>query len=119
MSRFEGLTDREWEMVEPLLPPYPWSATNFGKRPMNPRFILNTLIWILTSGARWCDVPRGTQWASKSCAHKHLGIWKETGVLAQVLYLLQQVCMEWKMIDLRRLSVDGFFFRGQGRRRRN
>lgn len=118
MGKFEGLTDHEWETIEPLLPPYPWSATKSGMRPMHPRKILNTLIWILTTGARWCDVPVGPQWASKSCAHKHLGLWKANGVLEQALYMLQQICVDWKMLDLHRLSVDGFFFRGQRGRRK-
>lgn len=117
MGKFEGLTDNEWAAIEPIMPPYPWSATKHGKRPMHPRKILNTSIWILTTGARWCDVPVGQQWASRACAHKHLGLWKENGVLEQALAALQQVCIDGKIIDLSRLAVDGFFFRREGRRR--
>jgi transposase len=73
MGKFEGLTDNEWAAIEPIMPPYPWSATKHGKRPMHPGKILNTLIWILTTGARWCDVPVGEQWASRlTVTHKFL-----------------------------------------------
>ncbi len=75
-------------------------ATQSGTQPLHPRKILNTLIWMLTTGARWCDVPVGEQWASRSCAHKYLGRWKENKVLERVLIALQEVCIEWKMIDL-------------------
>ena len=108
MGKFTGLTDQEWGVVEPLIP-YKWGITYSGKQPLHPRKILNTLIWILTTGARWCDVPVGAQWASRACAHKYLGKWKENGTLEQVLTALQEIGIEWKLIDLTRLAVDGFF----------
>jgi transposase len=113
MGKFVGLNDHEWAVVEPLIP-YPWGIAVSGTQPMHPRKILNTLIWVLTTGARWCDAPTGEQWASKSCAHRYLGLWKENGILERVLAALQEVCLEWKMIDLTRLAIDGFFSAGKG-----
>ena len=84
------------------------------KPPLHPRKILNTLLWVLITGARWCDVPVGAQWASRACAHKYLGQWKENGLLQLVLTALQEKCIEWKLIDLTRLAVDGFFSAGKG-----
>lgn len=108
MGKFEGLEDNEWAIVEPLIP-YPWCATKRGQRPMHHRKILNTLIWVLTTGARWCDVPVGEQWASRALAHKYLGLWKENGVFERILVALREICIDGKMIDLSRLSLDGFF----------
>ena len=65
MGNFTGLNDQEWAVVEPLIP-YRWGITQSGTQPLHPRKILNTLIWILTTGARWCDVPVGEQWASRA-----------------------------------------------------
>jgi hypothetical protein len=76
---------------------------------MHPRKIMNTLIWILITGARWCDVSSGEQWASRSCAHKYLGLWKENGVFERTLTALQEICIDGNIIDLSRLSVYGFF----------
>ncbi len=84
MGNFIGLNDQEWAVVEHLIP-YRWGITQSGTQPLHPRKILNTLIWMLTTGARWCDVPVGEQWASRSCAHKYLGRWKENKVLERVL----------------------------------
>jgi transposase len=112
LSRFEGLKDNEWAAVE-LLIPYRW-ARGKGNHPLHPRKILNTLVWVLTTGARWCDVPIGEQWASRSCAHKYLGLWKESGLLERVIVALQEICVEAKAIDLTRLAVDGFFSAGKG-----
>ena len=113
MGKFTGLTDQEWAVVEPLIP-YKWGITFSGIQPLHPRKILNTLIWVLTTGARWCDVPVGVQWASRACAHKYLGKWKENGTLERVLTALQEISIEWKLIDLTRLAVDGFFSSGKG-----
>jgi transposase len=112
LSRFEGLKDNEWAAVE-LLIPYRW-AKGRGNHPLHPRKILNTLVWVLMTGARWCDVPIGERWASRACAHKYLGLWKESGLLERVLVALQEICVEAKAIDLTRLAVDGFFSAGKG-----
>ena len=32
------------------------------------RYVLNSLLYILITGCRWCDLPRGEIWASKSSA---------------------------------------------------
>ena len=32
------------------------------------RYVLNSLIYILITGCRWCDLPQGEIWASKSAA---------------------------------------------------
>jgi len=113
MGKFTGLDDREWAVIEPLIP-HRWGITKSGIQPLHPRKILNTLIWVLTTGARWCDVPVGEQWASRACAHKYLGRWKENGVLERVLSALQKIGIEWKIIDLNRLAIDGFFSPGKG-----
>ena len=46
------------------------------------RYVLNTLLYILITGCRWCDLPHGKQWASKSSAHRWLKRWQEDGTLA-------------------------------------
>jgi transposase len=112
VSRFEGLTDQEWAVIEPLIPYM--AGISLKSHPIHPRKILNTIFWVLLTGARWCDVPRGEQWASRSTAHRHLGVWKESGLLQLVLKGLQEMCVEWKLMDLTRLAVDGFFSAGKG-----
>ncbi len=68
-GRFEGLSDLEWKLFEDVI------AQKAEKRgrgmPHAPcRYILNTLMYVLITGCRWCDVPRGEIWASKSSAHR-------------------------------------------------
>ena len=65
MGKFTGLNDQEWAIVEPLIP-YKWGITYSRTQPLHPRKILNTLIWVLTTRARWCDVPIGEQLSGSS-----------------------------------------------------
>lgn len=48
------------------------------------RYVLNTLLYILITGCRWCDVPQGKHWASKSLAHRWLKRWQEDGTLERL-----------------------------------
>jgi transposase len=116
MSSFDGLTDEQWNMIEPHIP-FMWGIQHKGNPPLHPRKVLNTILWVLFTGARWKDVPHGEQWASRPCAHKKLGVWLENGVLEKVLKALQDIGVVVKALDLSRLSVDGFFFRRKGRGR--
>ena len=70
-GRFEGLSDLEWKLFEDVM-------TKVGEKrergmPHAPfRHVLNTLMYVLITGCRWCDVPKGEIWASKSSAHRWL-----------------------------------------------
>lgn len=41
----------------------------------------DSLLCILITGCRWCDLPRGPQWASKSSGHRRLKSWHDDGTL--------------------------------------
>ena len=112
MGAFTGLTDVQWNLLERLLPlKY---ARGKGHPPANPRYVLNSIIWILITGARWCDLPKGSQWASKSSSHRWLGIWQECGALEKTLSAIQDLGILWNLLDFDRLAADGFFSAGKG-----
>jgi len=114
MSSFTELSDMQWQILEPLMPPPPpvWKC---GRKCTSWRKVLNSIFWILTTGARWRDVPKGPQWASRSSAHRFLGQWQKDGTWARILGRLEEMAEMCKMIDVERLKIDGFFFRGKGR----
>jgi hypothetical protein len=63
-GRFEGVSDLAWRLFEDIFPPA--SQKRSRGMPHAPfRQSLNTLLSILLTGCRWCDVPRGprqTKW---------------------------------------------------------
>jgi len=113
MGRFEGLNDMQWTVIKGLLPDAPKKR---GKGyPHTPwRKVCNSIFWVLITGSRWFDIPRGGQWASKSSAHRWLGVWQEDGTLERVLSSLREVAFLEGQIDWERLAVDGFFSPGKG-----
>lgn len=76
-GRFEWLTDVEWELFRNIFPAEEKGGR--GRPAVSSRHILNSLLYILIVGCRWCDLPRGPQWASKSSSHRRLKSWIMTG----------------------------------------
>ena len=57
-GRFEGVSDLEWRLFEDVFPPVPPKRSR-GMPHAPFRNVLNTLLYVLITGCRWCDVPRG------------------------------------------------------------
>ena len=57
MARREELQEEQWALVEPLLPKRPRRADGRGRPRCEDRAMLNGILWILRSGARWQDLP--------------------------------------------------------------
>ena len=82
MRRYE-LTDGEWEIIEPLIPP----PAHTGRPRRAPRAMWNSVFWVLRSGAPWRDLPeRFGPWES---AYAHFNTWRRQGVFERVLEALQ------------------------------
>ena len=80
-GRFEGLSELEWRLCVDIMPPEP--TTRGRGMPHTPfRKVVNTLLYLLITGYRWCDTPRGPLWASKSATHRWLQRWQADGILA-------------------------------------
>lgn len=63
------LTDEEWALIEPLIPP----AKHGGRRrEVNLREIVNGLMYVLSTGCQWRYVPKDLP--PKSTLHDYLGL---------------------------------------------
>lgn len=112
-GRFEGLSDLEWKLFEDIFLKKP---ENRGRgMPHAPfRHVLNTLLYILITGCRWCDVPQGEIWASKSAAHRWLQRWQKDGTLDNLQARILGVAEEKGLINWSFGAVDGSFSPWQG-----
>lgn len=113
-GRFEGLSDLEWHLFADLFPA-PLKRGR-GMPPTPFRQVMNTLLYVLITGCRWCDLPRGPAWASKSAAHRWLKRWQHEGALAAMQARLLGIAEERGMIQWQYGAVDGAFSPWQGRR---
>jgi transposase len=79
------LTDREWQIVEPLLPP-----PRRGGRPrtVDLREVLNTILYVLESGRGWDDLPK--QFPPKSTVYDYFTLWRSDRTLRRLHRALWQ-----------------------------
>jgi transposase len=112
---FDGLSALEWKLCADLFPPEP-PKRGRGMPHTAFRKVLNSLLYVLITGCRWCDLPRGPQWASKSAAHRWLQRWQGDGTLAAMQARLLGLAEEHGMIQWQYGGVDGSFSPWQRRR---
>ena len=115
-GKFEGLTDKQWEQLEPLFPKME-KKRGCAHKHIPWKNVLNTILWVLITGARWCDVPIRENFGSRSTSHRWLGRWQEDGTWNKALEIILSNADLSGMLSLERLAVDGFFFSREGRRR--
>jgi len=79
------LTDEEWELVEPLIPP---GKTGGGKRTVILREVVNGLMYILSTGCQWRAIPKDLP--PKSSVHGYFDLWTYDGTLERIHDALYQ-----------------------------
>ncbi len=67
------LSDEQWAKLEPLLP----QLRRRGRPWANSRRVLEGILWVLKTGARWRDWPK--EYPSTSTCWRRLRQWEERG----------------------------------------
>jgi transposase len=117
-SGFYSLSDEQWLLIFSLMdkkfPP------ERGVPRSDLRKVWNSLLFVLTRGCRWIDLPRDlTVFVPRSTAHKWLKQWSLEGVFDKVMSGLLQIAIHQKRLDLSQIAVDGSFSPLAGRRSGN
>ena len=112
----QGLNEEQFKVLEPQMEK--WVNRNHYGRKLAPwRPVVNTIFWVLRTGAPWKDAPRSKEFSHPSTAHAWLGRMQSSGFLDQFLEELLKIAEQLGCIEAQRLSVDGFFFQRTRRRR--
>ena len=98
--KFEELTDEEWELIEPLLPP----PAPKGRPRADERKTLNGIFYLLTTGCKWMDMPG--EYGSYLTAWRRFRRWQEEGVWDIILQTLRDRAHQAGLISLESVSVD-------------
>ena len=79
------LTDQQWALIEPLLPP----AKHGGHpRVVKLRLVLNTILYLNKTGCQWALLP--TDLAKRSTAFDYFSAWKKDGTWQKIMDTLRQ-----------------------------
>lgn len=101
MKRHE-LTDEQWTLVEKH---FKRRKQRTGRPGREPRLMLNGVMWILSTGAPWRDLPeRFGPWQT---VYHHFRVWRRIGVFARVIEDLQIKLDKEGLIDWDLWCVDG------------
>ena len=107
---FQPLTNAQWAKIQPLLPEPPPRKQNRGRPRANPRKVLDTIQWVLRTGASWDDVPKQERFVAFQTAHRYLQNWAEDGTFQKIVSALAQEAD----LNLSECFIDGSFIPAKG-----
>ena len=100
------LSDAQWEVVQPLLREKTRSDGR-GRPWRDARAVLDGVLWILRTGARWQDLPR--QYPSYQTCHRRFQQWVREGRLERILRALAEDLLARGALDLEEAFIDASF----------
>jgi len=83
------LTDDEWSLVEPLIPP---ARRGGNKRHVDVREVMNGIMYVLSTGCQWRAIPKDLP--PRSTVHDYLDLWSYDGTLDRIHHALYVECRE-------------------------
>ena len=83
------LTDGEWALIAPLIPP---AKRGGRKRSVNLREVVNGILYVLSTGCQWRALPKDLP--PRSTVHEYLDLWSWDGTLDRMHHELYVRCRE-------------------------
>lgn len=100
------LSEAQWQKIEPLLPKL--KRRKRGRPPKDNRVVLEGILWVLRTGARWRDIPREIG-VSGSVCWKRLRRWDEQGVWLRIWRAFLSELDQRGRLDWEESFLDGSF----------
>ena len=102
MERRHEVSDAQWDLLQPLIPK---SKAKTGRPRRDPRQMLNGILWILSAGTPWRDLPeRFGPWET---VYHYFAMWRAGGVFDAILDALHLRLDKEGKIDWELWCVDG------------
>ena len=101
------LTDAQWTILPPLMPQMPRRADGRGRPARAAREVLDGVLWILRTGARWQDLPKEDP-PYQTC-HRRFQEWSRDGTFDNLVEALAPDLHERGGIDISETFIDGTF----------
>lgn len=98
--KFQDLSDRQWEFVSQYLPP----PARTGRPRADDRNTVNGILYVLTTGCRWMDMP--ARYGSDSTVHRRLQQWQHNGTWEKILDAARSAAYKKGVIKMQKASVD-------------
>ena len=102
------LTEEQWRWIEPLVPKPRVRKDRKGRPSTDRRQLVQGMMWILKTGARWQDLPRD-RFPPYQTVHRHYQDWVAKGVFKKILERLVEHLREKGKINLAETFIDASF----------
>jgi transposase len=99
------LTDKQWAVVEGLLPVPEVREDGRGRPWRDPRDVLNGVLWVLRTGAPWNDMP--ARYPPYATCFRRFKMWSNSGALKHVLQVLADDLVRRGKLKLDEAFIDG------------
>ncbi len=97
------LSDEQWLKIQPLLP----QMRSRGRPWADNRRVLEGILWVLKTGARWRDLPQ--EYPSASTCWRRLRQWEERGIWLQIWRQFLSELDQRGKLDWSESFLDGSF----------
>ena len=97
------LSDEQWSKIEPLLP----NLCSRGRPWADNRRVLEGILWVLKTGARWRDLPK--EYPSASTCWRRLRQWEEQDVWLKIWRQFLSELDQRGKLDWSESFLDGSF----------
>lgn len=102
------LTEEQWRIIEPLIPKPRLRQDRKGRPSTDRRQLVQGMMWILKTGARWQDLPRD-RFPPYQTVHRHYQEWVKKGLFKKILERLVEHLRAKGKINLSETFIDASF----------
>jgi len=108
------VSDELWEIIGPLIPVKPRRFKYPGRKPVEPRYALTGILFVLKTGIPWEFLPQEMGCGSGMTCWRRLRDWQEAGVWSKIHRVLLNRLRAADQIDFSRAVVDSGSIRAVG-----
>jgi transposase len=101
------LSDKQWGKIEDLIPVGPRRPDGRGRPWRDNREVLEGILWVVKTGARWRDLPK--EYPPYQTCHRRFGQWTQSGVFDHIIEALVRDLHERGGVDMSECFIDGTF----------
>ena len=98
------LSETEWSLIKRYIPISTNDPRKGGRPRQDARQVLEGIMWVLKTGARWRDMPKSKGVPSYQTCHRTFQSWRNAGLFSVILENLS-----WELSDKGKLFLQECF----------
>ena len=99
------LTNAQWDLIKDIFP----KPAATGRPPVNPRDMVDAILWRLRTGTPWRDLPE--EFGPWKTVYNHFDKWSSNGIIDKIKQRLLQRVVDEHGLDTELWCVDGSIMR--------